>query len=1229
MKNNVIDSHSVDLVQEENRVKTLTIFIIGILITVVCLLQNPGNVVSDAKVDIAIAPLKFLKHALLLWDPLQNFGGIPMEAFGYLFPMGPFYIVGHLLHLPTWIIQRFWLSLLLFVGFFGIVRMLEALRIGDRRSTVVAGLAYMLAPPVVILGFVTDFIQPFSLLPWIMLPLIKGSRSGSPRIAAAKSGVALLFVGGINAVLPIAILPVPLIWLATRTKGARRRSLTLWWLLGSSLACIWWFVPLLYENRYGFSIVGYTEKAFATTGSASLFEILRGTSSWLAHFKLGYITNQAGSQSTTSIPMILGVTALVCIGIFGISSPKIKEKLWLSLTLLSGIVFIGIGYGGALGSPFAQSIQSLLDGPFAPFRNVSKFQPMISLVIAVGIAHGLHEILCVLDRFRLKAQTWRSSIIPRLLICAVLLFCGVALVASSKPLVKQNFYPNGSFKQVPSYWTQTSTWLDEHSGRTTSLVVPGSSFGTYTWGNPLDEPLQWLANSNWATRNVVPNSSSGAIQVENLVNQILDSKLPNTYLAQILQQSGVKYLVVRNDLNPVIPFYINPAQIDSVLTQAKGMQLVKSFGKVNAFQNRIDIYGVSSPVEAVVSRSTTNSIGVRGDPSSMQDLFQMGLSPDNLVLFRTNIPTPVNIITDSLRREAANLGSPLNDHSYVLLPHEKVAGSNSNPTPWDPKFNPKSLTNAGYFGAASITASSAGSLNLSNAPSQQPYAAFDNNPNTAWVADSSNNSLDQWIQISFTKPHLLSKINLQLFQTTSNPQVKQIEVSTEAGTILDSVVPDESLQSISVKPGLTSWLKIRFSKVEPPSNSNLFHPGAGIITISIPGVHVTRALVVPKAQLSNVGPAHPAFLFDSGFSLLGSDVIPSNDEEPNMTRYFEVTQPTHFKMSGFAVATLNKELLNIADLSGKDLHSDTPFSIPCGKGPRLVLNGVVMQTSINGTYGDLLRSTPLSASACSPDQSIELPSGGNLLRVENQTFLKLYLVSLTPVEASPLGHVEPSTNRTVSIQQWNPGSRKIVIGPGSDSYLIIRQNFNAGWVATLNGNVLTPAEAYGWQQAYELPASSGGIVSLVYAPNKGYQTGLFIGLLLVVLLLFLAVFPRRRKEGKQPSISESSGFPLFALSAAGALLLFLVAGPIALMLPLVALFGSKIRRFFPMLAASLYLLAGIMVAFSVPFIMPDRGFSAWVQGLTAISIIIVISGSFLDVGLSKRFRLNRRREPEI
>ncbi len=105
--------------------------------------------------------------------------------------------------------------------------------------------------------------------------------------------------------------------------------------------------------------------------------------------------------------------------------------------------------------------------------------------------------------------------------------------------------------EVPAYWSEAAAWLDdqeEESGDATALLVPGSTFARYLWGSPDDEPMQWLAESRWAVRNVVPLVPPGNIR---LLDGI-EARLAQGHGSRAWQRRwagpALRYVVVRGDL---------------------------------------------------------------------------------------------------------------------------------------------------------------------------------------------------------------------------------------------------------------------------------------------------------------------------------------------------------------------------------------------------------------------------------------------------------------------------------------------------------------------------------------------------------------------------------------------------------------------------------------------------------------------------------------------------------
>ena len=219
-----------------------------VVVLAVLLVQHPGRMTFDTKLGVNIDPVGFYERLWHLWNPLEYLGSLQDQYIGYAFPMGAFYLITHLLHVPVWVAERLWMSLLVTVGFLGLVRLAEAVGIGTRFTRLVAGAAFSLWPTFTILiGSSSGGVLPGLLAPWAVLPLV---RTGPARMAAARSGLVVACMGGINAVSTLAALVLPGMYILTR-PGRRRQVLAGWWVTAVLLATAWWAGPLLYQGREG------------------------------------------------------------------------------------------------------------------------------------------------------------------------------------------------------------------------------------------------------------------------------------------------------------------------------------------------------------------------------------------------------------------------------------------------------------------------------------------------------------------------------------------------------------------------------------------------------------------------------------------------------------------------------------------------------------------------------------------------------------------------------------------------------------------------------------------------------------------------------------------------------------------------------------------------------------------------------------------------------------------
>ena len=104
-----------------------------------------------------------------------------------------------------------------------------------------------------------------------------------------------------------------------------------------------------------------------------------------------------------------------------------------------------------------------------------------------------------------------------------------------------------------------------------------------------------------------------------------------------------------------------------------------------------------------------------------------------------------------------------------------------------------------------------------------------------------------------------------------------------------------------------------------------------------------------------------------------------------------------------------------------------------------------------------------------------------------------------------------------------PSIQRATLGAGDAAILRTTRNYNAGWVAELNGEELPVQRVDGWAQGWRVPAGEGGELVIRYAPETSYVVILFTGLAVALGVLLLAavlLLRTRLTPGRQPELQE-------------------------------------------------------------------------------------------------------------
>lgn len=849
--------------RERAAVERLRLSVIMLGLTLAVFGQSAGNTATDTKFDLVISPLRFLGRALRLWDPIGNAGQLQNQAYGYLFPMGPFFAVLHAVGLQPWEIQRAWESALVCTAFLGSYLLARRMGVDRFWPAVGTGLVYALAPRTLSeLTTISSELMPVAALPWMVLPLVSAAERGSPRRAAARSGVAVLFAGAVNAAATLAVLPVPALFLLLRARGRRQWALIRWWVAAVVLATLWWVVPLVTLGKYSPPFLDWIESSSTTTLPTSLLATLRGVDHWEQY--LGPSVWPAGWILASAPVAIVATTLVAAGGLIGLARRDTTHRTFLWGTLFLGLICVTAGHAATVG-PLADGwVRSLLDGALVPFRNVHKFDPLVRLPLALGAGHLLLRVR-VPDQFRVG----RLALPGRLL--ATVAVAGVGLVAAA-PVFTNHLVSSQRVTAEPSWWANTAKWLAAHSGGARALVVPGSASPQYLWGGTVDNALQPVATTPWTVRDSVPLARPGYVRLLNAIEAKLATGAADAQLAPLLARAGIGYVVLANDLNTLTSASTPLLFVRATLDDSPGLSVRASIGpKVGGTLSRtavldsgatvaqpaVQIYGVDGWPGKAQLQPLTGAVRATGSSDALPQLVARGLSADTPVLFGPDangvpVPEPRAVTTDGIRRQQASFAGLLAPSTTMTA---DAPFTTDRPVHDYLPDQPGPLSALRYLGIAGVTASSSGAdplAYLNRGDQNGAWSALDADPRTAWFSSSFSGAVGQWLRVELNEPVNRPAVRLSFAAVPGSALPSAVRVDTDAGSVVDRVQPTTASQPITVPPGATRTLRITVTGLADHTRGG----SVAIATLSIGGVNPARTLQVPS-------PAAPdLFAFD-------------------------------------------------------------------------------------------------------------------------------------------------------------------------------------------------------------------------------------------------------------------------------------------------------------------------------------------------------------------------------
>ncbi|WP_408899208.1 alpha-(1-_3)-arabinofuranosyltransferase family protein [Nocardioides sp. R1-1] len=942
--------------REDRRGRVLLVTLYAAL-SVMVFAEKWGRSTSDTRFELTEVPGPHLAGTLHLWNPDVSLGELQNQAYGYLFPQGSFFWLAELLGTPGWVAQRLWSVLVLLVACEGLRRLAVALGVGPVAAAV-AGLAYGLTPRhVTEIGTRSAEILPGAVLPWAALPLVLAAQGRMrPRNAAVLSAAAFACSGGVNGTAtaaPAALLAIVVVWAVLRRRLSWRFGVG--WLALVGAVSAWWILSLLRLGAYSPPFYDFVEDARATTSSSGFASVLRGASNWVGFISVGGDRWWPAGYDLGYEPwLVLGTGIVAVAGLVGLLRMRSAWRTPLLLAAGFGLTCQVIAHTGPLDGPFSQALRDLLDGPLAPLRNVPKADPVLRVPIAVGLGVLVDDLLRALSRRRAAEPArsrWRPRV-RRLAAGGLAVALAGGLLAMVQPIATADTRTPG-WKELPSYWWEAATFLEERSeateGAGATWVIPGSGFGIQQWGWTMEEPMEAVARSPWITRSQVPLTPPATIRLFSAMETYLETGSGSPYLRHLLNRIGIDTVLVRHDLDPDVSQATSASLVGVALGRSPGLHSVATFGRLD-FGPAIEVFEVEPAIGAQVGtggydvRDVADTVTVAGSVEAAVAAVGSGLVGPAQAMVLAGEPgweRAAQVVGDGYRLRERAFGRIQDAESNVMAPGEPYHGDRVVPNyPGAAGAEPVA---ARYEGVAGVDASSSRAWTSSLGavhPENAPWSALDGDPSTYWRPSPYVDAEDQWLEVDLGRERSVGTVRLSQPGDEGVDRVARWRVSAGGESRVLRADPFTGAGAVRLDVRAD---RVRVEVLEAASEQS----PVGVAELQIDGVTPRRTLVLPEA--STDGP--PDLILSAApearacvLTLLGPDCgryrARAAEEATGIDRTFTLGTGGRFRVRGLVVGRSRPATATLLQpLAGATMTGSSWLAVDPAVSPRMAHDG--------------------------------------------------------------------------------------------------------------------------------------------------------------------------------------------------------------------------------------------------------------------------------------------------
>jgi arabinofuranan 3-O-arabinosyltransferase len=630
---------------------------------------------------------------------------------------------------------------------------------------------------------------------------------------------------------------------------------------------------------------------------------------WLFYVRdpVGFTTSAAEAYMASG-RYIATSFALTGLGIAGLTFTQFRARRFAVLLVIAGIVLaVGvhpIDDPSLLMAPFAESSRSSL---VLALRSSTRALPMAVL----GLALGTGALVAATARRLRRAGSFRGHV-PRIdwwLGAAV-----TVLAAANLPAAW-----NGGFvdrvlsrdQDPPEAWLAAAAALDRLPTGYRVMQLPGTEFGTFSWGYTVDPPLPGLTERPFVSRDLLPLGSAPAMDLL----YALDDRFQNgiaepAAVAPIARLFGTDTIWVPNDVRYdrfrtprpeiIAASFTSDAAIGLGEPIAFGEPAVPSSVLAMTDERSVGDARVGTALEPVwlvpiedpigVIRAKTDVVAIAGSGDGVVDAAAAGLIDGTELIVYTasgsqESPPDRVIVTDSNRDQARQWRGSQDTRGFTEPGGDdpevaRFDSADQRLTVFD-RTDSDAQTVAIQSGPVSAHASAYGEL-FAYRPEDRPAMAIDGDPQTAWRVADRFDAVGEFIELTTEEPIDTLEVVQPADGSTGAPPnrwITAIDVTVDGGSPVRLDL-DESSRPPAARPtsgpstagqslqlparGTTIRLTIAATGAAPGSGDGLVSTGldavgfAEIRTTLGPSVEVTRppvdwvTTIEPPARIDQV-----------------------------------------------------------------------------------------------------------------------------------------------------------------------------------------------------------------------------------------------------------------------------------------------------------------------------------------------------------------------------------------